>query len=65
MRKEEENNMYAGMMIGAIFGERGRFKDCTDILNACQEANPNNAKVLFNLALIEYFKVNSAQIATS
>lgn len=49
--------MYAGMIISAIFGERGRFKDCTDILTTCQEANPNNPKVLFNLALIEYLKV--------
>lgn len=56
--------MYAGMMIAAIFGERGRFKDCTDILNACQEANPNNPKVLFNLALIEYFKVVFDETAT-
>jgi hypothetical protein len=50
--------MYAGMIIAAIFGERGRFKDCTDILNTCQEANPNNPIVLYNLALIEYLKVD-------
>lgn len=57
-KKEEENNMYAGMVIAAIFGERARFKDCTDILSTCQEAHPNNPKVLYNLALVEYFKEN-------
>lgn len=56
-KKEEENNMYAGMIIASIFGERGRFKDCSDILNTCQEANPNNPRILYNLALTEFLKV--------
>lgn len=56
--------MYAGMIIASIFGERGRFKDCTDILNTCQEANSNNPIVLYNLALIEYLKVDFSQAAT-
>lgn len=57
-KPSEENNMYAGMIIAAIFGERGRFKECSEILNTCQEATPNNPKVLYNLALTEYLKVD-------
>jgi Flp pilus assembly protein TadD len=64
-KKEDENNMYAAMTIATIFGERGRFKEASDILNGCQEAHPNNPRVLYNLALIEYLQVSFSLLGTT
>lgn len=55
-RKKDSSNMYAGIATAAVLAERMTFKQATEILQLCQEANPNNSKVQYNLALLEYFK---------
>lgn len=55
-RKKDSTNMYAAMATAAVLAERSGFKQATEILQMCQESSPNNPKVQYNLALLEYLK---------
>jgi outer membrane protein assembly factor BamD (BamD/ComL family) len=62
--KEDDRNLYAGLMCAVNFAERGRFREAIEVINVCKEAAPNNQQVLYNLAFLEYLNKNHEKSMT-
>jgi len=62
--RDDEKNLYAGIICAVTFAERGRRVEANDVMNICKEAAPNNKQVLFNLAFIEFINKNHEKSVT-